>query len=129
MKRGSDMRAARKRETSLEGMTVEELLNVRAEADRVLAEKLDAERSALTEKLRALEEYEASTRLRAPKSRAGSLHAQNRGDTRGGPVRAKAAPKYRDPVSGATWAGRGQQPRWMRKALESGAHQEDFRIK
>jgi DNA-binding protein H-NS len=123
------MRAARKRETTLENMTVEELLKLRAEADGVLAEKLDAERNALTEKLRALEEYEATARLRTGTNRLGSLRAENRGGTRGAPGRAKAAPKYRDPVSGATWAGRGQQPRWMRKAIESGAHQEDFRIK
>lgn len=123
------MRAARKRDTTLENMTVEELLKLRAEADRVLAKKLDSERNALTEKLRALEEYEASARLRTATDRPRSLQDENRGGTRGGPERAKATPKYRDPVSGATWAGRGQQPRWMRKAIESGAHQEDFRIK
>lgn len=123
------MRAARKRDTTLENMTVEELLKLRAEADRVLGAKLDAERSALTEKLRALEEYEATSRLRTATNRVGSLQAENPGGPRGALGRAKAAPKYRDPVSGATWAGRGQQPRWMRKAIASGAYQEDFRIK
>lgn len=26
----------------------------------------------------------------------------------------KLAPKYRDPKSGLTWAGRGNRPRWMK---------------
>ncbi|EDT00718.1 histone family protein nucleoid-structuring protein H-NS [Burkholderia ambifaria IOP40-10] len=28
--------------------------------------------------------------------------------------RRKIAPKYRDPESGATWTGRGLEPRWIR---------------
>jgi DNA-binding protein H-NS len=39
-----------------------------------------------------------------------------------------AAPKYRDPVSGATWSGRGKVPRWMRHLIEQGAKRDDFRI-
>jgi len=35
------------------------------------------------------------------------------GATVGKPV----APKYRDPVSGATWSGRGLKPRWLVDAL------------
>lgn len=27
--------------------------------------------------------------------------------------RGKVAPKYRDPVSGKTWTGRGRAPRWL----------------
>ena len=32
----------------------------------------------------------------------------------GGTVR-KVAPKYQDPVSGATWTGRGKSPKWFDK--------------
>lgn len=28
-------------------------------------------------------------------------------------TRTVGAPKYRDPASGATWTGRGKQPRWI----------------
>ena len=28
-------------------------------------------------------------------------------------TRRKAAPKYRDPLSGKTWTGRGRPPRWL----------------
>ena len=27
--------------------------------------------------------------------------------------RKKASPKYFDPISGATWSGRGKRPRWL----------------
>lgn len=43
-------------------------------------------------------------------------------------LRHKAAAKYRDPVSGATWAGRGAQPRWLRAALANGQQLEDFAL-
>ncbi|WP_244122332.1 H-NS family nucleoid-associated regulatory protein [Burkholderia latens] len=35
----------------------------------------------------------------------------------------KVAPKYRDPESGATWSGRGLEPRWIR-----GRNRRDFLI-
>ncbi|MEY2688585.1 MAG: hypothetical protein RL375_2783 [Pseudomonadota bacterium] len=47
----------------------------------------------------------------------------------GGPAAgAKVAPKYRDPVTGTTWTGRGLQPRWMRAALARGQTPADFLI-
>lgn len=39
------------------------------------------------------------------------------------------APKYRDPFSGATWSGRGREPRWMAHLIRQGAKREDFRIR
>jgi DNA-binding protein H-NS len=32
--------------------------------------------------------------------------------------RKTAPPKYRDPVSGATWAGRGRTPKWINGSRE-----------
>jgi DNA-binding protein H-NS len=40
----------------------------------------------------------------------------------------KVPPKYRDRKSGATWAGRGAQPVWLRDALKGGAKIDDFLI-
>lgn len=38
-------------------------------------------------------------------------------------------PKFRNPDEPAeTWAGRGKQPRWVRKQLRSGKRMDDFRI-
>lgn len=40
----------------------------------------------------------------------------------------KVPPKYRHPDSGETWSGRGLQPKWLKAAIEGGAHLTDFRI-
>ena len=40
----------------------------------------------------------------------------------------KVAPKYRDPMSGSTWTGRGLKPKWLAAALESGKTIQDFAI-
>lgn len=39
----------------------------------------------------------------------------------------KIAPKYKD-KQGNTWTGRGNQPRWLRAALETGKTLEEFTI-
>jgi len=39
----------------------------------------------------------------------------------------KVAPKFAD-GNGNTWAGRGQQPRWLVEAIKNGATLEQFRI-
>jgi len=42
----------------------------------------------------------------------------------------KVAPKYRNPQNPAdTWAGRGQQPKWMASQIAAGRKLEDFLIK
>ena len=41
----------------------------------------------------------------------------------------KVAPKYRNPANAAeTWAGRGQQPRWLSALTAQGRALEEFRI-
>ena len=40
----------------------------------------------------------------------------------------KVAAKYRDPVSGATWTGRGLKPKWLAMAIASGKTAQDFAI-
>lgn len=122
------MARAIKSQIPLVDLPVDQLLQLRAEADRILADKLASEKKSLTDRLRALDEYEATARLRGAANHLHTLHEEQSGV--GQPrSRAKAAAKYRDPATGATWAGRGQQPRWMRRAIEAGAHQEDFRIR
>jgi DNA-binding protein H-NS len=43
-------------------------------------------------------------------------------------VRRAIAPKYRDPHSGETWAGRGRTPRWIIAAELAGGSREQFLI-
>jgi DNA-binding protein H-NS len=48
---------------------------------------------------------------------------------RGAPSGRPVAPKYRDPVSGATWSGRGLKPKWLVAALSDGSKSvSDFAI-
>jgi len=44
------------------------------------------------------------------------------------PVKRSAPPKYRDPVSGNTWTGRGKPPRWIAQADQAGTGREQFLI-
>jgi DNA-binding protein H-NS len=40
----------------------------------------------------------------------------------------KVAPKYRDPKTGDTWAGRGAKPRWLVARIKEGKKLQDFQI-
>ena len=42
--------------------------------------------------------------------------------------RGVVAPKYRDLTTGATWTGRGKQPKWLAAAIKGGKKLEDFKI-
>jgi len=42
--------------------------------------------------------------------------------------RSVVAAKYRDSATGATWTGRGKQPKWLSAAIQSGKKLRDFRI-
>jgi DNA-binding protein H-NS len=49
---------------------------------------------------------------------------------RGNPSKGrKVTPKYRDPATGETWAGRGLRPRWLVARLKGGKKLEDFTVK
>lgn len=37
-------------------------------------------------------------------------------------------PKYRNPNSGETWAGRGTKPRWIKEAIAKGRKVDEFLI-
>ena len=38
------------------------------------------------------------------------------------------AAKFRHSATGATWSGRGLQPKWLKAAISGGAKLEDFKI-
>ena len=48
---------------------------------------------------------------------------QSRARTSAGKERKPVAAKYRDPISGRTWSGRGIAPKWL-----AGKNREDFAI-
>ncbi len=94
---------------TLAGMTIGELWDARAEVDAILKAKLTAEKSELEKRLAKLQPAPETVRARRPYP--------------------KVLPKYRNPANKSeTWAGRGKQPRWVRKQLRSGKRMDDLRI-
>ncbi len=55
--------------------------------------------------------------------RSGSNKGSKSGATSGSTSGSKVAPKYRNPVSGTTWTGRGRSPTWL-----AGRNKNDFLI-
>jgi hypothetical protein len=45
------------------------------------------------------------------------------------PKRRRLAAKYRCPLTGSTWSGRGLKPTWLKVALDSGKRISDFEVK
>src|SRR4051812_9484754 len=75
--------------------------------------------SAIEEVKKLVEDYGLTAKdifgssARAPKSREGK--SLRKGST--------VAPKYKDPISGSTWSGRGLAPKWL-----AGKKKEDYLI-
>jgi DNA-binding protein H-NS len=65
----------------------------------------------------------------APKAAPAAESAKGRKSTKGYKL-GKVAPKYRNPDNPAeTWAGRGQQPKWLASRIAQGRRLEDFLIR
>jgi DNA-binding protein H-NS len=93
--------------SNLSAMSVDALLKLREDINKVLKRKANELRSQL------------SMLGHAPTNKMGQ-----RGPLKG----RKVPPKYRSP-SGETWAGRGARPKWLVAALKRGKRVEDFLIK
>jgi DNA-binding protein H-NS len=91
---------------NLSSMSVDALLKLRDDIDKILNRKVSELRSQL--------------------SMLGVASARRK---QAGPLKGrKVPPKYRSP-SGETWAGRGARPRWLVAAMKRGKKVEDFLIK
>lgn len=42
--------------------------------------------------------------------------------------RSAVAPKYKDPISGKTWTGRGKTPAWLAANIAAGRKKQDYLI-
>jgi DNA-binding protein H-NS len=99
----------------IQSLSIDELWTLHEAVGAMLAEKMAAEKKLLEERLRLLtkgkvEHTGQASKLRRPYP----------------PV----LPKFRNPDKPSeTWAGRGKQPRWLKKQLRSGKRIDDFRIK
>jgi DNA-binding protein H-NS len=95
--------------TALKSMSIEKLVKLKSDVEAALAQKVSDQRHSLQQELSKLGGYTGGKKAR------------------GGP-RGAVAPKYRDPETGETWAGRGLKPRWLTAAIKSGKSLEAFAI-
>jgi len=99
--------------------SLQDLLAQKADIDRQISEARRQERNEAISKVRALMAEHGLT--------AADLVAKTSG-ARASTSGRKVAAKYRDPVSGQTWTGRGLKPKWLAAALESGKQLTDFAV-
>jgi len=95
-----------------QSMSVDELWVIHQELTKKLAQMIEAEKSKLEQRLRAIEETSEAWRP----------------DRERRPYPA-VLPKYQNPNNPTeVWSGRGRQPRWIAAKLQAGAHLEEFLI-
>ena len=101
------------KQTYLNSLSVDELWLLHEKITATLDAKLTAEKEMLEKRLRQLQKFGVEQTVRAPERRPYP------------PV----FPKFRNPDEPSeTWAGRGKQPRWLKKEIRSGKRIDDFRI-
>ena len=102
------------------------------EADRLRKQELKTVIREIRDKIRKYgitrEELESAF---APTAAAGRKGAKKAGGKKGSgrrSSRAKVAPKYRHPETGATWTGRGRAPGWLVAEEAAGRKRDEFLI-
>ena len=100
--------------SEMKSLSIDELWVLHDAIAETLAEKIAAEKTLLEMRLKLLTKVHVERTVKASKGRRPYP-----------PV----LPKFRNPDKPSeTWAGRGKQPRWVRKQLRSGKRMDDFRI-
>jgi DNA-binding protein H-NS len=97
---------------NIKNLDVDALLALRTQIDGQLATR----RSDLQKQLARLQKIGSDAPVHAGNGRTSAMKG------------VKVKPKYRDPRTGDTWAGRGVQPRWLTAALKTGKKVEDYLI-
>jgi DNA-binding protein H-NS len=102
--------------------TVAELMAQKAEIEKKIAEAQREERSSAIAQVRALMAQHGLT--------VADLSSRTTSAPRAAATKAvsKVAAKYRDPVTGNTWSGRGLKPNWLKAALDGGKTLADFAV-
>jgi DNA-binding protein H-NS len=111
----------------LSEMTVSELLQLQSEVTTLIEKKKVEEKTALRQRLEDMAAQAGFSLQDLLQTTTGKKAAPSK-DSLGPKRGAKVAAKYRDPVSGATWTGRGLEPKWMKRALAAGKSRADFAI-
>jgi DNA-binding protein H-NS len=97
----------------ISSLSTDELWLLREKIAATLDAKLTAEKETLEKRLWCLRKIGVERAVKVSKRRPYPV----------------VFPKFRNPDDPSeTWAGRGKQPRWLRKQLRSGKRMDDFRI-
>ena len=94
--------------------TLQELLHQQAALNQKISAIRIAERARAIGEVRALMAQHGLTAADV----SAAYSAAHKGVTK--TAGKKVAAKYRDPITGATWTGRGLQPKWMAEAVAYG---------
>jgi DNA-binding protein H-NS len=100
-----------------------DLMAQRAALEKQIAEAQTVERAAAIAQIKDLmAQYGLSVADLGGKS--ASAKPSGKGPRKG----SKVAVKYRDPVTGQAWSGRGLHPKWLQAALAQGRKLSDFSV-
>jgi DNA-binding protein H-NS len=103
--------------SGLAGMTLDAIISLRDEAERIIKTRATAQMKVLEGQLARIGRYIGGRP--AGTVRAGRRSLKGR----------KVAPKYQNPANKSeTWAGRGARPRWLQSLLREGHKMEEFRV-
>lgn len=109
---------------SLEGLSVDSLLDLREKIDERLTKLIDDEIDNLQKRMDRLSKYKNAPES-APNGAAklrGRSGKTNRNKGRKAPI------KFRDPKSGNAWSGRGLTPVWLREFEAEGGKRSDLAV-
>ena len=109
---------------NLEGLSVDDLLDLREQIDQRLEKLIDDEIDSLQKRMDRLANFKNAPEG-AP-SRAAKLRARstkpNRNKGRKAPI------KFRDPENGNSWSGRGLTPVWLREYEANGGDRANLAV-
>jgi DNA-binding protein H-NS len=104
------------KKTEIRSLSIDELWVLHGAVAATLAEKLAAEKKLIEERLKLLK-------------KANVEHTNTRKATNDRRSYPPVLPKFKNPDNPSeTWAGRGKQPRWVKRQLRSGKRMDDLRI-
>jgi DNA-binding protein H-NS len=107
---------------NLDAMSVDEMWELHEDIGRVLAVRLTSEKRELEKRLTQLRREKEMPPPEATERQLKDAPRERRKYPR-------VFPKYRNPNEPSeTWSGRGKQPRWLTKALNTGHAIEEFVI-
>lgn len=104
--------------------TLQELLEQRQVVERQIHDARSSQRSEAIIQIRKLMTEYGLT----PADFASASVVRKGGQAAGSASRRPVAPKYRHPMSGATWSGRGLKPKWLSEELANGKALADFAL-